>query len=39
LPEAHNIVPVIGIERLFRFRQQLLAESLFHREILPRGAL
>src|SRR5205823_11049063 len=35
LPKAHDGVPVIGIERLFRFRQQLLAKSLLHGSIVP----
>ena len=34
LPEAHDGVPVIGIERLFRFRQQLLAKAFLHGSIL-----
>jgi hypothetical protein len=37
LPEARDGVPVIGIERLFRFRQQPLAKGLPHRAILPRA--
>ena len=37
LPEACDGVPVIGIERQFRFRQQLLAKSFLHRAILPPG--
>src|SRR5438552_10564153 len=34
LPEAHDGVPVIGIECLFRFRQQLLANGFLHGSIL-----
>jgi hypothetical protein len=35
LPEVHDGVPVIGIECLFRFRQQLLAKAFLHGSILP----
>jgi hypothetical protein len=34
LPEVHDGVPVIAIERLFRFRQQFLAKAVLHESIL-----
>ncbi len=34
-PEARDRVPVVGIKRLLRFRQQLLAKGFLHRAILP----
>jgi hypothetical protein len=37
LPEARDSVPIIGIQRLFRSRQQLFAKSFLHRAILPRA--
>jgi hypothetical protein len=35
LPEMHHGVPGIGIEGLFRFREQLLAKSFVHDRFYP----